>query len=54
MSATLSSKRYAQAAFEIAKDNNKLEEWISHPPAHPAVILHGDQIDDIILIGVRV
>ena len=28
MSATLSSKRYAQAAFEIAKDNNKLEEWL--------------------------
>jgi F-type H+-transporting ATPase subunit delta len=28
MSATLSSKRYAQAAFEIAKGNNKLEEWL--------------------------
>jgi len=27
MTATLSSKRYAQAAFEIAKEQNKLEEW---------------------------
>ena len=27
MAATLSSKRYAQAVFEIAKEQNKLEEW---------------------------
>ena len=27
MSAILSSKRYAQAVFEIAKEQNKLDEW---------------------------
>jgi F-type H+-transporting ATPase subunit delta len=29
MSVTLSSKRYAQAVFEIAKGGNRLEEWLT-------------------------
>jgi serine phosphatase RsbU (regulator of sigma subunit) len=50
----LISNQSLDMASQRTTFNNKLEEWISHPPAHPAVILHGDQIDDIILIGVRV
>ena len=34
--------------------NNTLEEWINHPPADPSQHSHGEQIDDIILIGVRI
>ncbi|HBH83499.1 MAG: hypothetical protein A2X05_12580 [Bacteroidetes bacterium GWE2_41_25] len=34
--------------------NNIIEEWIHHPPADPqAQMMHDEQIDDIILIGVR-
>jgi ligand-binding sensor domain-containing protein/serine phosphatase RsbU (regulator of sigma subunit) len=34
--------------------NNILEDWINYPPADTSVIPHEGQIDDIILIGVRI
>ncbi|MFC1846396.1 F0F1 ATP synthase subunit delta, partial [Chloroflexota bacterium] len=30
MSASISSKRYAQAAFQIAKDSKELDKWKSN------------------------
>lgn len=34
--------------------NNILEEWINHPPSDTSHVSHAEQIDDIILIGVRI
>ena len=34
--------------------NNIIEEWINHPPADPTQVTFTGQIDDIILIGVRI
>jgi hypothetical protein len=34
--------------------NNTLEEWINHPSEDPSQVSTTGQIDDIILIGVRI
>jgi len=35
--------------------NNIIEEWIHHAPTDPqAQKMHAEQIDDIILVGVRI
>ena len=40
-------------ATQLTIFNTILEEWINHPPSDPSLVSIHEQIDDIIVVGVR-